>query len=210
MVGNDERFTYNVRGRKTMKKSAEKVINQAAQTVSNPKSKDRGYIHLKQADGSSWKIPFVDAKKALVLQCKEGDIEGAVCGDPTNCVMARIFKDNLGALCTEVRVGKRYVHVISGEGDRAFSTRFECHGTLVKAIHAFDTSKGLRGFKAGESYTLLPPSPKNKRNGRTDKGPWGKENGKGARNRLTARAPIPLTRSMFCFIPSCNRNEAEA
>lgn len=160
-----------------------------------------GYVFFQQADGSTKRIPFRDAHEDVRIKCTHLDIKLAVCGDHFNCVMARMFRREFGKSCTEVRVGKKYMHVVFGKGGIAHSVRYELKGKLKKAIHQFDISKGQSGFVAGESYILCVPSLTNRRNGRV-KGVYGPHNGKGARNRLIEnRQPVRPTRNIMCFLP---------
>lgn len=168
-------------------------------SVKAPQSKEKGFVYFQQADGTSKYLPFDDARVEVVLKCTQADIKEAVCGDPMNCVMARMFRRAFGKTCTEVRVGKRYMHVVFGEGAIAHSKRYGLKGKVMKAIHQFDISKGGSGFVSGETYILTPPSPTSVRGGRV-KGAFGAHNGKGARNRLIEnRAPIRPTRNIMCF-----------
>ena len=179
-------------------KKAQKVINTTTKSANSPKGKESGTTWFQQKDGRRIRVTFTDAVKPLVLQCLPEDIEGAVCGNPFNCVMARMFLRTLGALCTEVRVGKKYMHVVKGNT----STRFAVKGKLKKAIHLFDISKGREGFKVGEKYTILPPAPTDKRNGRV-KAPFGPKNGKGEVRMMKERvAPVRTapTRDLTCYL----------
>lgn len=162
---------------------------------------NRGFVSFQQKDGSRLRIPFEDATQEVTLVCTKADIDDAVCGDPFNCVMARMYRRAFGPTCTEVRVGKTCMHVVLGTGARQFSMRFDVKGKLAKAIHQFDISKGASGFTVGEKFTLFPPTPSDRRNARPDR-PWNREGGKGKQKQLTERrAPIHPTRDIFCFIP---------
>lgn len=184
-----------------MNKRAQKVVKNATKTVNTPGSKETGHVYFQQADGTTKRIPFTDSSGAITLKCAKEDIEGAVCGNPFNCVMARMFQQAFGPLTSEVRVGKKYMHVLQGFGDHVTSIRFAVKGKLKRAIHQFDVSNGASGFKAGDTYTIFPPAPTDKRNGR-EKGVYGAHNGRGAKNRLNvvAKARMSPTRSIFCFV----------
>jgi hypothetical protein len=182
-----------------MNKKAKEVVKNATKTVNTPGAKEKGYTYFQQADGSTKRVRFTDATGEVSLECKKADIDKAVCGDPMNCVMARMFIRTFGPLCTEVRVGKKYMHVVQGTGDMQHAIRFAVKGKLKKAIHEFDVSKGARGFTAVDIYVICPPAPTDKRNGR-EKGVYGAHNGRGAKNRLVEnRQPIRPTRNIFCF-----------
>lgn len=165
------------------------------------RGREVGMTYLQQEDGSTKRIPFTDATGDMTLQCKPIDIKEAKCGDPMNCVMARMFRRSFGPMCVEVRVGKTAMHVVSKTpSGELYAVRFAVKGKLKKAIHQFDISKGGSGFVSGEEYTIHPPAPTDRRNGR-EKREYGAHNGKGAKNRiLETRAPIRPTRSIMCFV----------
>jgi hypothetical protein len=163
-------------------------------------SAEKGKIYLPQRVGKRLRIPFEDATESVTLKCTEKDIQNAVCGDPFNCVMARMFRRQFGPMCTEVRTGKTCMHVIMGKGDRMHSMRFDVKGKLRKAIDQFDRSRGGSGFTAGQEYTVHPPTPSDRRNARPGR-PWNRKGGKGTQKQLKERiAPIRPTRNVFSFI----------
>jgi hypothetical protein len=164
------------------------------------KKKDVGYVRFRQHDGTRMRIPFQDANREVTLVCTQEDIDLAVCGDPFNCVMARMYQRAFGPTCTEVRVGKTAMHVVMGMGDFIHSMRFNVKGRLKRAIDQFDRSRGASGFRAGEAYTLYPPTPSDRRNARPGR-PWNRQGGKGTQKQLIERrAPCRPTRNIFCFI----------
>jgi hypothetical protein len=182
-------------------KQVRDLVNKAAAKVRRG-GREVGYVYFQQKDGTTKKIPFTDATGEIPLMCTQEDIDGATCGDPFNCVMARMFRRAFGPLCTEVRVGKKYIHVVQGKGSYANSIRFACKGKLKKAIHTFDISKGHHGFTPGETYVLSKPAPQDERNARPNRRDLYQNgtSGKGMQ-RLMNKRPIAPTRNIMCFLP---------
>lgn len=165
-------------------------------------STEQGFIWITRTGGVRQRIPFKDAEQEVTLTCLQEDIDNAVCGDPLNCVFARMFKRAFPWL-KEVRVGKTCIHIVMGIGDTLYSMRYDIKGKLAQAIDKFDRSKGLRGFKAGDTFTLHPPTPSDRRNARPGR-TWNRQGGRGTQKQFTERraAIRPRSRNIFCSVPT--------
>ena len=182
-------------------KQVRDLVNKAAAKIRKG-GREVGYVYFQQKDGTTKKIAFTDAIGEVTLLCTQADIDGATCGDHFNCVMARMFRRVFGPLCTEVRMGKKYCHVVQGKGNMAHSIRFAVKGKLRKAVHTFDTTNGHHGFVAGQTYVLCVPAEQDLRNARPNRRDKHTANTKGTgMQRLMNKRPIAPTRNIMCFLP---------
>jgi len=114
------------------------------------------YTLLKDGHDKWQRIPFKDALQAITLVCLKQDIRGAVCGNPQECVLARMLRRLYGAFFYHVCVIGTRTHVIMKDPHgKLFSIRFGLSPEAERAREQFDKGDACNvGFVVGESYTL--------------------------------------------------------
>jgi hypothetical protein len=114
------------------------------------------FTRIKNGKGEWVKLPFKDATSELTLVCTKEDIRGARCGNPKECVLARMLRRVYGPLFYDVCVIATRTHVITKDPfGNLSSTRFGLSTEAEGARTQFDKGDACNvGFVVGQTYTL--------------------------------------------------------